>query len=52
MPHDHIEPETDGNPDTIYEDTNAHERLGFRVDDKTQLNIEEVDERIPDGIDI
>jgi len=37
MPDDKLDIETDGNPQTMYEDTKAHDRPGFRVDDETPL---------------
>ncbi|MCQ6563323.1 hypothetical protein [Paenibacillus mendelii] len=36
MPSDKIDIETDGDPKTIYEDTTAHERSGFILDDTEQ----------------
>lgn len=38
MPNDKIVIETDGDEKTAYEDTTAHERSGFIIDDKAQLN--------------
>lgn len=37
MPNEQIDIETDGNPETMYEDTTSHERIGFRADDDTSL---------------
>ncbi len=37
MPNERIVPETDGDPRTVYEDTNAHERLGLRIDDTKDI---------------
>lgn len=38
MPDEHLEKETDGNPDTQYEDLAKHERLGFFVNDSEELS--------------
>jgi hypothetical protein len=37
MPDEKIEIEKDKNPSTDYEDTNPHERVGFRVDDTKKI---------------
>lgn len=44
--------ETDGNPETLYEDTKGHERTGFRVDDNDLLIFDQQTQKIPDGYDI
>jgi hypothetical protein len=31
MPNDRIQPETDGDPNTVLEDTENHERVGFEL---------------------
>ena len=36
-PNDELKQETDGDPATVLEDTQAHERLGFRVDDDANV---------------
>jgi hypothetical protein len=36
MPHDKIDEETDGNPETMYEDTTEHDRTGFIVNNNVQ----------------
>ncbi|MCS7463366.1 hypothetical protein N0M98_24900 [Paenibacillus doosanensis] len=52
MPNERIEIETDGNPETIYEDTKSHERIGFRADDTTKLrNYGKPNEKL-DGVPI
>jgi|GEM_PF-5450769 len=38
MPYDRIRDETDGDPDTRYEDTRTHDRPGFAV---SEDNVEE-----------
>lgn len=38
MPDERLEKETDGNPDTLYEDVDKHERLGFFVNDSEELS--------------
>lgn len=40
MPNDKIVIETDGDQKTAYEDTTAHERSGFIIDDTEQLDKE------------
>jgi hypothetical protein len=52
MPDDKVDKETDGNPNTEYEDTEAHPRLGFRVDDKTRDRKYEQPNEESDRIDI
>ncbi|WP_237712795.1 hypothetical protein, partial [Paenibacillus elgii] len=37
MPQDKLEKETDGNPETVYEDLESHERDGFRTDDTQEI---------------
>lgn len=37
MPQDKLEKETDGNPETVYEDLTSHERDGFRTDDTQEI---------------
>ncbi|UVI27272.1 hypothetical protein [Paenibacillus spongiae] len=37
MPNNKVDVETDGDPQTIYEDTTAHERTGFFLEDTEQL---------------
>ncbi|WP_179223714.1 hypothetical protein [Paenibacillus tyrfis] len=37
MPQDKLEKETDGNPETVYEDLESHEREGFRTDDTQEI---------------
>ncbi|WP_240414871.1 hypothetical protein [Paenibacillus periandrae] len=44
MPNQKIEIETDGDPQTIYEDTDAHERTGFMVEDTKQIRDENANE--------
>jgi hypothetical protein len=41
MPNNKIVDETDGDPNTAYEDTTAHERLGFGVDDSEKIGKED-----------
>ncbi|WP_171653522.1 hypothetical protein [Paenibacillus foliorum] len=50
MPNEKIDKETDGNPETVYEDTAAHERTGFMVEDTDQIRYEDVNEDV-DGIE-
>jgi hypothetical protein len=50
MPNEKINIETDGDPETIYEDTDAHERTGFMVEDTKQIRYEDENE-IEDGIE-
>lgn len=38
-PDDRFIEETDGDPQTLYEDLKPHERLGFRVDDSKPLDL-------------
>ena len=40
MPDEKIKEETDGNPDTMYEDTRAHERKGMMIDDSPSPALE------------
>ncbi|MBP1156187.1 MULTISPECIES: hypothetical protein [unclassified Paenibacillus] len=52
MPNEKIDKETDGNPETMYEDTRVHERIGFRADDTVPIrNYGQPNEKL-DGIDI
>jgi hypothetical protein len=53
MPYDPIRDETDGDPQTVYEDTEAHERLGFREIEEIPQDNATPEERIrEDGHDI
>ncbi|KIL34156.1 hypothetical protein SD71_20965 [Cohnella kolymensis] len=38
-PDDRLRDARDGDPQTLYEDTEPHERLGFRVDDSKPLDL-------------
>jgi hypothetical protein len=51
MPNEKLDKETDGNPETAYEDTAPHERLGFRVNETDQIRYDELNEPV-DGIEI
>lgn len=44
MPNNKIDAETDGDPKTAYEDTSAHERTGFIIDDTEQLGDENTEQ--------
>ncbi|MCR8634577.1 MULTISPECIES: hypothetical protein [Paenibacillus] len=46
MPKEKINIETDGNPETVYEDTAAHERTGFMVEDTKQISYEDVNDDV------
>ncbi len=48
MPHNKIVDETDGDPNTAYEDTSAHERLGFGADDSEKIGKEDRNVNKPD----
>jgi hypothetical protein len=37
LPNEKIDKETDKNPDSDYEDTNSHERVGLRADDTKKI---------------
>ncbi|MCZ8521975.1 MULTISPECIES: hypothetical protein [Paenibacillus] len=37
MPYEKLDIETDGNEETMYEDTEAHERTGFAIDEEDRL---------------
>lgn len=41
MPNGKIVDETDGDKKTVYEDTTAHERLGFGVDESEKIGKED-----------
>ncbi|MFH5185816.1 hypothetical protein ACHHV8_25940 [Paenibacillus sp. TAB 01] len=51
MPNDEIKVETDGNPETVYEDTAPHERLGFREEVTDQIRYDDLNDFV-DGIDV
>lgn len=46
MPNQKIDIDTDGDPETIYEDTEAHERKGFREEDTKQILYDDVNDAI------
>ncbi|MFE5317883.1 hypothetical protein ACFQ88_04135 [Paenibacillus sp. NPDC056579] len=52
MPNEQVDRETDGNPQTMYEDTAVHERPGFRVDDETPLRNYGEPGEMEDGVPI
>ncbi|SFM16910.1 hypothetical protein SAMN03159341_11910 [Paenibacillus sp. 1_12] len=46
MPNEKINIETDGDSETIYEDTEAHERTGFMVEDTKQIRYDDVNDDV------
>jgi hypothetical protein len=46
MPNEKIKIETDGDPEAIYEDTEAHERTGFMVEDTDQIHYKDVNDDV------
>jgi len=51
MPNEKIEIETDGDPETIYEDTTAHNETGYTSENSKQISYVELNEPV-DGIEI
>jgi hypothetical protein len=51
MPNEKIDIETDGNPETIYEDTTEHDRTGYTAENTKQIRYEDLNEKV-DGIEI
>lgn len=51
MPNEKIDIETDGNPETIYEDTAIHEETGYTPDNSKQIKYEQLNEPV-DGIEV
>ncbi|WP_165971977.1 hypothetical protein [Paenibacillus piri] len=51
MPNENIDIETDGNPETIYEDTTEHESTGYTAENSKQIQHEDLNEPI-DEIEI
>ncbi|MDF2962880.1 MAG: hypothetical protein K0S39_4615 [Paenibacillus sp.] len=51
MPNDKIDIETDGNPETVYEDTTGHDPTGYTADNTKQIRYEDLNEPV-DAIEI
>lgn len=51
MPNEPIDIETDGNPQTVYEDTSEHDPTGYTASNTKQIRYEELNEPV-DGVDI